>query len=147
MSYRAKTLTFTLLLTGAVACSGGGDPGSSSSSSGGGSSSSSGGSSSGGSSTSQATSCDIADAGSVANGAANPANACQVCDASQSATTWSPGTVCNLCHDASGSEGICTQLGNCCTIVCNNSCLVDGGHGAPCGSNSDCCGIPPNICT
>jgi hypothetical protein len=24
---------------------------------------------------------------------------------------------------------------------------LDGGQGASCGSNSDCCGIPPNICT
>jgi hypothetical protein len=79
---------------------------------------------------------------------ANPGNSCQVCNPSQSATEWSPGAPCNLCHDAAGTEGICSELGICCTIICEGTCKVDGGQGTQqCGSNSDCCGIPENICT
>ncbi len=144
MGERTRTLLLTLLLGGIFACSGNGDPGGTSSA---GSSSgsstvggTSGGSSSGGSSTSHANSCAIVDAGSFNNGAANPSNSCQVCDPSQSASTWSPGQPCNLCHGGDGGEGICDLLGNCCTIICNDgTCNVP--QGGSCQENSDCCGI------
>jgi hypothetical protein len=153
MDRRTTALLLSLGLGGFLACSGGGtgsttgaDPTGGSSTLGG---SSGGGSSGGTSTTSAATSCDIADAGTFNKGATNPSNVCEVCDPSQQAGTWSSSQACGLCHDTAGTAGICTGKGICCTTVCDSTgtCKVDGGIGLSCGSNSDCCGIAPGICT
>jgi hypothetical protein len=153
MGKRMTRLFYTLLLAGVFTCCGGGSGATAGGSSGSGASSggSSGGATSsggsgGGTTGSVATSCAIADAGSFNSGAADPENICQVCDPTRSATDWSSGQACTLCHDADGGAGICGELGACCTTICDNG-MCRGIQGSSCATNSDCCGIPINTCT
>lgn len=148
------TVSILALAFGALACSGGGnggsstgEAGSSGSSSGGGSSGgSTGGGSSGGGTTGLPTSCTIPDAGTVSKDGIDPQNSCALCDPSTSTTSWTQAPVCAACN-AAGVIGLCTALGTCCTIKCDNGTgfcnLGDGGQGGACGQNSDCCGINP----
>jgi hypothetical protein len=144
MGKRATPLFFTLLTVGLACCNGGaGSTGGASTGAGASSGGSTGGSTtsggSGGTTGSQATSCEIADAGTFDDGAANPDNACQICDPGNSSTNWTSGLVCNPCSNGDGGMGICAAQGVCCTIVCEDSSCKPGG--GSCSDASDCCGI------
>jgi hypothetical protein len=75
----------------------------------------------------------VIDGAQFEDGAENPANACQVCDISQSTTAWTPQFgQCGPNFDQFCCNGVCCDLGACCSNdqVCDfdtcQTCAIDG---------------------